>query len=310
MAVQFWYKTGKPQKGKFLTITNGYHGDTFGAMSVCDPVNGMHGMFQNVLAQQLFVDSPSSCPGGEKESACKMRKMLQQKSNDIAAVIMEPIIQGAGGMKVHSPWYLREIRNLCYEFDVLFIADEIATGFGRTGELFACNHADISPDILCLGKALTGGYMTMGATLTTPRICEGISKDNGVFMHGPTFMGNPLASAVALASVRLLLDSPWKERVRKTEKQLKKGLTSLMETSNIVKDVRILGAIGVCELKEPVSDMTKVQDDLISNGVWLRPFGKLLYTMPPFNAPIGKEEVNVITNAVLEAVKHEQNRRQ
>jgi len=263
MAVQYWYKTGRPEKSTFLTITNGYHGDTFGAMSVCDPVNGMHTMFQKTLAQQIFVDSPHVCKGGEAESLANIRNVLEKKNGSIAAFILEPIVQGAGGMRFHSPSFLLQVRKLCDEFNVLLIADEIATGFGRTGELFACDHANITPDILCIGKALTGGYMTMGATLTTQRLSEGISHDGGVFMHGPTFMGNPLASSVALASISHLLDSPWKERVEDVSRVLKNGLTEIFKSdkksaNSVIADVRVLGAIGVCEFKQPVSDMTKV----------------------------------------------------
>eukprot|EP00593_Proboscia_inermis_P004920 CAMPEP_0171298598 /NCGR_PEP_ID=MMETSP0816-20121228/7372_1 /TAXON_ID=420281 /ORGANISM="Proboscia inermis, Strain CCAP1064/1" /LENGTH=357 /DNA_ID=CAMNT_0011773747 /DNA_START=25 /DNA_END=1098 /DNA_ORIENTATION=+ len=306
MAVQYWYTIGKDSKSRFLTLRNGYHGDTFGAMSVCDPVNGMHGMFAKNLAKQLFVDSPScsdSSDNGEEASIQQMSESLKNQHQTIAAVILEPIVQGAGGMKFYSPWYLEQVRILCDEFDVLLICDEIATGFGRTGELFACNHGNgITPDILCLGKALTGGYMTMGATITTQKVSEGISLNNGVFMHGPTFMGNPLASSVAYASVNLLLDSPWKTRVEQTEKALSHGLDKLSKYS-VVQNVRTLGAIGVCELKDPVPDMTLVQDVLLSHGVWLRPFGKLIYTMPPFNAPITPREVGKITSAMEAVVK-------
>ncbi|EED95582.1 adenosylmehtionine-8-amino-7-oxononanoate aminotransferase, partial [Thalassiosira pseudonana CCMP1335] len=297
MALQYWFtlhqrnnsttshdsNASNCTKTKFLSLRNGYHGDTFGAMSICDPVNGMHSMFSGMLAQQLFVPSPS---GPKLEDAIdtlqQMEQMLQRYSGKVAAVVMEPIVQGAGGMKFYHPTVLRRVRELCDEHNVLLIFDEIATGFGRTGTLFA--GGVVYPDILCLGKALTGGYMTLGATITTDKLAHGISDSGGVFMHGPTFMGNPLACSVALASLNLLMDSPWQERVQSVEKSLIRHLSPLADLSSKVREVRVLGAIGVCELHKELDrdGMARVQRMLVKEGVWLRPFGKLLYTMPPF----------------------------
>jgi len=333
MAVQYWFTEGKPQKSRFLTIANGYHGDTFGAMSVCDPVNGMHSMFQGILAKNIFVPSPNGCSeDAAGECIVEIEKALQREARNISAIILEPIVQGAGGMRIYSPSVLRKVRKLCDEYEVLLIFDEIATGFGRTGALFACEQSRatsfdpmltpcqaeicscramqkseevqqvVVPDILCLGKALTGGYLTMGATLANGRVCEGISGKGGVFMHGPTFMGNPLACSVALASINLLLSSPWRERVDKVANVLKRELEPLAELPE-VKQVRVLGAIGVCELKEPVKDMARIQQEFVNQGVWLRPFGKLLYTMPPFNAPeLDKSHVEEIAKAIRNCI--------
>ncbi|KAL7532384.1 hypothetical protein ACHAXR_004599 [Thalassiosira sp. AJA248-18] len=314
MAVQYWFTLQQTQKTKFISLRNGYHGDTMGAMSVCDPVNGMHSMFAGMLVQQLFVPSPTGPhPSDATETLRQMEIMLKQHHHEVAAVIVEPIVQGAGGMKFYHPVVLKKLRKLCDEYGVLLIFDEIATGFGRTGTLFAGwqgegtykpwsslddkgetdsienssteNHSITFPDILCLGKALTGGYMTLGATLTTDKLAHGISDTGGVFMHGPTFMANPLACSVSLASINLLMRSPWKERVRKVEKALIKHLSPLADLDSIVREVRVLGAIGVCEMREGLDrdGMARVQRQLVEEGVWLRPFGKLLYCMPPFN---------------------------
>ena len=301
MAIQYWHARGRPRRQHFLTIRHGYHGDTFGAMSVCDPVTGMHGLFADALPQQYFVEAPT-CGFGEPctgKDLAPMREQLQRHADRTAAVIMEPIVQGAGGMRFYSAEYLAGVRRLCDEFDVLLILDEIATGFGRSGRLFACEHAGIAPDILCLGKALTGGYLTLAATLTTDEISRAISAgEPGLFMHGPTFMANPLACAAGLASIELLLDSPWRDRIQRIEQGLEAGLAPCRDMTNVA-DVRVLGAIGVVEMKKPV-DMRQIQPRFVEAGVWVRPFGRLVYLMPPY--VIGEEDLRNLTGAVVEVV--------
>ena len=288
MALQYWYNQEQKAKTHFVTPRGGYHGDTFGAMSVCDPDNGMHHLFQGVLPQHFFVTRPTL--GNTEEALADLEKTLKDNHQTIAALILEPIVQGAGGMNIYESGYLSGARVLCDQYDVLMIVDEIATGFGRTGKLFACEHANISPDILCLGKAMTGGYMTMAGALTTEKVSDMV----GVMMHGPTFMGNPLSCAVANASIDLLLSDNWQAKIETIEAILKAELLTLIDEPSIA-DVRVLGAIGVLEFNEPL-DMQSTQEKLIDVGVWLRPYGKLLYTMPPFI--ITEAELTTITQAM------------
>ncbi len=286
MALQYWRARGASRRTKILSFRHGYHGDTLGAMSVCDPVTGMHSLFSDTLPKQLFAPAPPL--GFERETTdddlAPLSEILQQHGPDLAAVILEPIVQGTGGMRFYAPEFLRQVRKLTARHDCLLIADEIASGFGRTGRLFACEHAGISPDIMCLGKALTGGMMTLAATLTTDTIAQAITNsDPGVLMHGPTFMANPLACAAARASIDLLLEgspTPWAARVKRIEQTLRDALEPC-RTLPAVANVRALGAMGVIELRHP-ADMAIVQPALVELGVWLRPFGKLLYTMPPY----------------------------
>jgi len=302
MALQYWHAKNEGKNNEFLTIRSGYHGDTWHAMSVCDPETGMHNIFHGKLAIQNFVAQPQSRFEEEcsEEDYQNMRKALEEKSDKIAAVILEPIVQGAGGMWFYSPEYLRKVRELCTEFDVLLICDEIATGFGRTGELFACNHADIEPDIMCLGKAITGGYMSFAATMATDNVANTISSgEPSCFMHGPTFMGNPLACAVANASIDLLNSYDWKTRVKELETIMLDRL-SVLKSNEKVKDVRCLGAIGVVEMKEPV-DMATIQAKFVEQGVWVRPFGTNVYIMPQF--VITDEQLNKLCTALINVVE-------
>lgn len=301
MAVQYWACQGQHKKSKLLTVRNGYHGDTFAAMSVCDPINGMHSLFDNILNKQFFAPAPQSQfhQGFSEDDILPMQELIETHHLTIAALIIEPIVQGAGGMRFYHPEYLKRCRALCDQYDILLICDEIATGFGRTGKLFACEHANITPDILCVGKALTGGYMTLAATLCTEDVALGVCQDKpGVFMHGPTYMGNPLACKVASASLSILQTNAWKQQVMSINRQLEDELLAFQQKPSVA-DVRVLGAIGVVELKSPI-DVARTQAKLVAKGVWLRPFGKLLYMMPPY--VITEHELRRITQAIGEVL--------
>ncbi len=301
MAFQFWSSQGNREKTKILAFSKGYHGDTFGAMSVCDPVTGMHSAFEGILHKNIFADAPECAfeASWSEEYIEDFKAKLEAHHKEIAAVIVEPIVQGAGGMRIYSPHFLKRVRELCDAYNVLLILDEVATGFGRTGRLFAYEYAGIAPDILCVGKALTGGYMSLAATLTTKAVMAGVEANGNVLMHGPTFMANPLACAVANASLELLLNSPWQKRVEGIEEilQVELGRCNALE---IVKEVRILGAIGVVELHRAV-DLAWMTPEFIERGVWVRPFLNLVYIMPPFVIP--KEELEQLSKAIFEVIE-------
>lgn len=296
MALQYWHAKGE-SRAKFLTLRHGYHGDTFAAMSVTDPDNSMHSLYKGFVPEHIFANSPQCGFWDEwnEDDISDFANKLAQHHQQIAAVILEPIVQGAGGMRLYHPTYLRRVRKLCDDYGVLLIADEIAVGFGRTGKLFACEHANISPDIMCVGKALTGGYMTLSATITHKKIADTIcSGDAGCFMHGPTFMGNPLACAVANANLEILEQNLWQQQVSDIEKQLACELPAIAALKK-VKQVRWLGAIGVVELHQPVN-MAQIQQAFVNAGVWIRPFGRLIYIMPPYI--ITPTQLSCLTQAI------------
>ncbi|MDG2018647.1 MAG: adenosylmethionine--8-amino-7-oxononanoate transaminase [Porticoccaceae bacterium] len=304
MAFQYWISQGHSNKNKLLSLKGGYHGDTFAAMSVCDPTNGMHHIFDQVLPQHYFAPKPKvgfdqDCNDSD---IAEFRAILQTNHQQIAAVILEPIVQGTGGMNFYSPDYLKQVRALCTQHNVLLIADEIATGFGRTGKLFACEWANISPDIMCLGKSLTGGYMTLAATLCTDEVSNGICDgEAGCFMHGPTFMGNPLACSVANASIDQLLGDNWQANIDRIASTLKTQIKPFTHLDNVA-DTRVLGAIGVIEMKEPVN-LAEIQRKFVEQGIWVRPFGKLVYVMPPFI--ISDEQLEALMRGIYSVLSTE-----
>ncbi|MGP1389811.1 adenosylmethionine--8-amino-7-oxononanoate transaminase [Vibrio diabolicus] len=301
MALQYWHAKGE-RRPKFLTLRHGYHGDTFAAMSVTDPDNSMHSLYKGFLPEHIFAESPT-CGYWDKwkpEDLTDFEHKIETHHQELAAVILEPIVQGAGGMRIYHPEFLKGVRRLCDKYGLLLIADEIATGFGRTGKLFACEHADIQPDILCVGKALTGGYMTLSATLASKHVADTVcGGDAGCFMHGPTFMGNPLACAVATASLELIEQGDWKQQTQQIETLFSELLPKL-EEYDLVKNTRWLGAIGVVETHRPVN-METIQALFVEHGVWIRPFGRLIYMMPPF---ISKpEDIEKLVNAIDAALQ-------
>lgn len=301
MALQYWHSKHQAHKNRMLTIRNGYHGDTFGAMAVCDPINGMHSLFASVLPQHHFVDAP---PMGfdrplEDDDLVALEGKMREHQHEIAALILEPIVQGAGGMRFYSPQWLKGAADLCKHYDILLIADEIATGFGRSGALFACDHAQVKPDIMCLGKAITGGTMSFAATLTTSEIATSISRgEASCFMHGPTFMANPLACAVANASLDLLEQSDWKKQVDDINKGLHQLLTPAIDLP-YVEDVRVLGAIGVIQVTQVV-DLGIIQKMFVEEGIWVRPFGKLVYVMPPY--VMSQQDLTLLCEGMLKVL--------
>jgi adenosylmethionine---8-amino-7-oxononanoate aminotransferase len=302
MCLQFQRARGRRARTRLLTVRGGYHGDTFGAMAVCDPIGGMHGLFAGVLAEHVFAERPPDGfdAGLDERWAKHVSELVGSHADELAAIILEPVVQGAGGMRFHSPECVALLRGLCDEHDLLLVLDEIATGFGRTGALFACEHAAVAPDVMCVGKALTGGYLTLAATLCTRAVADAVSRGEGEgLMHGPTFMANPLACAVALASLDLLAQGGWREAVTAIERGLRSGLEPLRELPGVA-DVRVLGAIGVVQLERKVS-MAQATDAAVKRGVWLRPFADLIYTMPPY--VIDSDDLATVAAAVADAAR-------
>jgi len=297
-AIQYWHSENQFSKKKFLTVRNGYHGDTMATMSVSDPDNGMHSIFKNSLLKQIYVKKPEDVRKyrkGYSKSLIQMEKKLKDLNSKIAAVIIEPILQGAGGMRIYHPDYLVQLRKLCNKYNVLLILDEIATGFGRTGELFGFQHSNISPDILCLGKSLTGGYMSLAATIVSKKIANKISSNEpGIFMHGPTYMANPLACSVALENINLLLSYDWKKNIKAIEKSLVEGLKDI-SLNREVKDYRVIGAVGILEMKSKVN-VSSLQKKFVKNGIWLRPYSNLIYVMPPYT--ISQKDLNFLLKKI------------
>ena len=302
MAMQYWISLNKPKKNKLITVKNGYHGDTFATMAICDPVNGMHGLFNQTLTKHYFAQAPEQgfTTLSDNKDIEELRGILEKKHHNIAAMIIEPIVQGAGGMRIYRPDYLKQVRRLCDQFNVLLIIDEIATGFGRTGKLFACEWANITPDIMTLGKTLTGGHISLAATLTTEKISQTISNGKpGILAHGPTYMANPLACSAALANIEVLLKSNWQENIRRIEQHFIQELIPLKQIPGI-KDVRVLGAIGAIELEQ--DDLgNQIQQIALENGVWIRPFGKLVYTLPAYN--IKQTELEKLTIVIKNSIR-------
>jgi adenosylmethionine---8-amino-7-oxononanoate aminotransferase len=300
MCLQYWRAQGRAERCRLLTVRGGYHGDTFGAMAICDPVGGMHSLFTGVLAEHVFAERP---PDGfdappDPVWAAHVTELVERHAHELAAIVLEPVVQGAGGMRFHSPAYLHLLRELCDRYDLLLVLDEIATGFGRTGRLFASEHAGVAPDVMCVGKALTGGYLTLAATLCTPRVAGAITAgEGGALMHGPTYMANPLACAAALASTDLLADGSWRADVARLERGLARGLEPARTLAGVT-DVRVLGAIGVIQLAAPV-DVAAATSAAVAQGVWLRPFRDLIYAMPPYVTDDG--DLAAITKAMIAA---------
>jgi len=302
LCLQFQHAQGRMERTRLLTVRGGYHGDTAGAMAVCDPVSGMHSLFAGVLAQNVFAERPPDGfqAGLDEGWAAHVSELAEAHAGELAAVIVEPVVQGAGGMRFHSPECVAHLRAVCDEHEMLLVLDEIATGFGRTGAMFASEHAEVKPDVMCVGKALTGGYMTLAATMCTPAVAEAVSAGQGAgLMHGPTFMGNPLACAVALASLELLADGSWRGRVEAIEQRLRAGLEPASELPDVA-DVRVLGAIGVIELEHDV-DVAAVTAVAVEHGVWLRPFRNLIYAMPPY--VIGEDDLAQVSAAMVAAAR-------